>query len=50
MLWPVLRAALQRLAVYSGVTYLGITVEVPSTVDTSNWTAADWKELAELCD
>ena len=28
----------------------GITVEVPSTVDTSNWTAEDWKTLAELCD
>ena len=28
----------------------GITVELPAEVDTSNWTAADWKELAELCD
>jgi hypothetical protein len=28
----------------------GITVELPAGVDTSNWTAADWKELAELCD
>tara|TARA_B110000240_G_C13322566_1_gene377778 strand:+ start:375 stop:611 length:237 start_codon:yes stop_codon:yes gene_type:complete len=28
----------------------GITVEVPSQVDTSNWTAEDWKTLAELCD
>jgi hypothetical protein len=28
----------------------GITVEVPSTVDTSSWTADDWKTLAELCD
>ncbi len=28
----------------------GITVEVPSTVDTSSWTAEDWKTLAELCD
>jgi len=28
----------------------GITVELPSGADTSNWTAADWKELAELCD
>ena len=28
----------------------GITVELPSGADTSSWTAADWKELAELCD
>jgi len=28
----------------------GITVELPAGADTSNWTAADWKELAELCD
>jgi hypothetical protein len=28
----------------------GITVEVPSSVDTSNWSAEDWKTLAELCD
>ena len=28
----------------------GITVELPAATDTSNWTAADWKELAELCD
>ena len=28
----------------------GITVELPSGADTSNWTAADWKVLAELCD
>lgn len=28
----------------------GITVEVPSQVDTSSWTAEDWKTLAELCD
>ena len=28
----------------------GITVELPAGTDTSNWTAADWKELAELCD
>jgi len=28
----------------------GITVELPSSVDTSNWTAQDWKDLAELCD
>ena len=28
----------------------GITVELPSTVDTSGWTADDWKSLAEVCD
>jgi len=28
----------------------GITVEVPSTVDTSEWTPAQWIELAEVCD
>ena len=28
----------------------GITVELPAGADTSSWTAADWKELAELCD
>jgi hypothetical protein len=28
----------------------GITVELPAGTDTSDWTAADWKELAELCD
>ena len=33
-----------------GGTISGITVELPAGADTSNWTAADWKELAELCD
>jgi len=33
-----------------GANVSGITVELPASVDTSNWTAADWKELAELCD
>ena len=33
-----------------GANVAGITVELPSSVDTSNWTAQDWKELAELCD
>lgn len=28
----------------------GITVELPAGVDTSGWTAEDWKTLAELCD
>lgn len=28
----------------------GITVELPQSVDTTNWTAEDWKTLAELCD
>jgi|TARA_R110001583_G_scaffold16358_3_gene67124 hypothetical protein len=28
----------------------GITVELPSTVDTSGWTADEWKSLAEVCD
>lgn len=28
----------------------GITVELPASVDTSSWTAEDWKTLAELCD
>jgi hypothetical protein len=33
-----------------GANVSGITVELPASVDTSNWTAQDWKELAELCD
>mgnify|MGYP001355956206 CR=1 FL=1 len=33
-----------------GANVSGITVELPAGVDTSNWTAQDWKELAELCD
>ena len=33
-----------------GATVSGITVELPASVDTTNWTAQDWKELAELCD
>jgi hypothetical protein len=28
----------------------GLTVELPTGVDTSNWTAEDWKSLAEICD
>lgn len=28
----------------------GLTVELPASVDTSNWTADDWKSLAEICD
>jgi hypothetical protein len=28
----------------------GITVEVPATVDTSDWRAEDWVALAEICD
>ena len=28
----------------------GITVEVPATVDTSDWEAQDWATLAEICD
>ena len=28
----------------------GITVEVPATADTSEWTAQDWATLAEICD
>jgi len=28
----------------------GITVEVPATVDTSQWTPQDWATLAEVCD
>jgi len=28
----------------------GITVELPQSVNTSDWTAEDWKTLAELCD
>ena len=28
----------------------GITVEVPGTVDTSQWTPQDWATLAEVCD
>jgi len=33
-----------------GANVSGITVELPASVDTSNWTADDWKTLAELCD
>jgi hypothetical protein len=28
----------------------GITVEVPGTVDTSQWSVDDWIALAEVCD
>jgi len=35
---------------FLGANVSGITVELPAGVDTSNWTAQDWKELAELCD
>jgi len=28
----------------------GITVEVPQDTDTTQWTAEDWKSLAEICD
>ena len=28
----------------------GITVEVPATVDTREWSAQDWATLAEICD
>lgn len=35
---------------FLGANVSGITVELPAGVDTSNWTAADWKTLAELCD
>jgi hypothetical protein len=35
---------------FLGANVSGITVELPASVDTSNWTAQDWKELAELCD
>lgn len=33
-----------------GASISGITVELPSSVDTSGWTAQDWKDLAEICD
>ena len=33
-----------------GANVSGITVELPAQVDTSGWTAEDWKTLAELCD
>jgi hypothetical protein len=33
-----------------GANVSGITVELPAQVDTSGWTADDWKTLAELCD
>ena len=33
-----------------GANVAGITVELPASVDTSSWTADDWKTLAELCD
>jgi len=35
---------------FLGANVSGITVELPASVDTSNWTAEDWKTLAELCD
>lgn len=28
----------------------GVTVEVPAGTDTTQWTAADWRTLAEICD
>lgn len=28
----------------------GLTVELPQSVDTSNYTAEDWKTLSEICD
>lgn len=28
----------------------GVTVEVSSKVDTSDWSAEDWRTLAEICD
>ena len=33
-----------------GANVSGIPVERPAQVDTSGWTADDWKTLAELCD
>lgn len=33
-----------------GGSVAGITIELPAGVDTSTWTAEDWKTLAELCD
>ena len=35
---------------FLGANVSGITVELPASVDTSNWTAEYWKTLAELCD
>tara|TARA_R110002074_G_scaffold144499_3_gene292218 strand:- start:16714 stop:16950 length:237 start_codon:yes stop_codon:yes gene_type:complete len=35
---------------FLGANVSGITVELPASVDTSGWTAEDWKTLAELCD
>lgn len=28
----------------------GVTIELPANTDTSDWTAEDWRLLAEICD
>jgi hypothetical protein len=45
-----LKGSTNAAGAFLGANVSGITVELPASVDTSNWTAEDWKTLAELCD
>jgi len=45
-----LKGSTNAAGAFLGANVSGITVELPASVDTSNWTAEDWKALAELCD
>lgn len=45
-----LKGSTNAASSFLGANVSGITVELPASVDTSNWTAEDWKALAELCD
>ena len=45
-----LKGSTNAASAFLGANVSGITVELPASVDTSNWTAEDWKTLAELCD
>ena len=45
-----LKGSTNAAGAFLGANVSGITVELPASVDTSDWTAEDWKTLAELCD
>ena len=45
-----LKGSTNAAGAFLGANVSGITVELPASVDTSGWTAEDWKTLAELCD
>ena len=45
-----LKGSTNAAGAFLGADVSGITVELPASVDTSGWTAEDWKTLAELCD